>query len=181
MPTDPDAPLPPPPRPAHLKRGVRNIRRAYRSLVALIVLVLGGWSAIDFYHWAELSGHARVLALGFGLAALIALLVWRQVEKPLGRELRLSRRGMMATGTLLAIGKPRGRRQVVTISYSFQTPAGAAMQSDCRLPRRFPIHRLTLGMPLELLYDPRNPRINKPRLAFSYVDFGEQAKKQTAV
>ena len=86
MPTDPDAPLPPPPRPAHLRRGVRNLRRAYRSLVALIVLVLGGWAALDTYHWNELPEHVRILDLGFGLAALIALIVWRQVEKPIGRR-----------------------------------------------------------------------------------------------
>lgn len=177
MATEPDAPLPPPPRQAHLRRGVRNLRRAYRSLFALVVLVLGGWAALDAFRWDELTDHIRALDIGFGLAALIALLVWTRVERPLGRELRLGRIGVAATAALVTVGKPRGRRSIVTITYAFQTATGAAVQGECRLPRRFPVHRLAPGLTLEVLYDPKKPRLNKPRVAFSYIEFGEMRRK----
>jgi hypothetical protein len=180
MPTDPDVPLPPPPRQAHLRRGVRNLRRAYRSLFVLIVLVLGGWAVLDAFRWDELPDHVLALDIGFGLAALIALVVWTQMERPLGRELRLARFGMATTATLIRITKPRGRRRIVTITYSFQTTAGAGIQAECRLPRRFPVHRLAPGISMELLYDPKNPRRNKPRLALGYIEFGEWMKRKSS-
>ncbi len=175
---DPDAPLPPPPRQAHLRRSVRNLRRAYRSLFVLIVLVLGGWAALDALRWHEIPSHVRYLDIGFGVAALIAIIVWTQMERPLRRELRLGRFGVATTATLNGVGKRRGRRGIVTISYSFQTAAGDAVQSECRLPRRFPVHRLAPGMPLEVLYDPKEPRRNKPRLAFTRIEFGELRKRK---
>src|SRR5271166_4316018 len=110
MPTDPEPPLEPPPRKVHLRRAVRNLRRAYRSLFALVVLVLGGWTVLDAFRWYDLTDHVRALDVGFGLGALIALAVWTQVERPLGRELRLGRIGVTAQATLLTVGKPRGRR-----------------------------------------------------------------------
>jgi hypothetical protein len=178
MPTDPDAPLPPPPRQAHLRRGVRNLRRAYRSLFTLIVLVLGGWAALDAFRWHELPEHVRYLDIGFGLAALIAVIVWTQVERPQGRELRLGRLGVTASATILTVGKPRGRRFITTITYAFQTAAGATVEGKCRLPRRFPVHRLAAGMTVEVLYDPKKPKLNKPRLAFGHIEFGEMRKRK---
>jgi hypothetical protein len=178
MPTDSEPPLEPPPRKVHLRRGVRNLRRAYRSLFALVVLVLGGWAVLDAFRWHELTEHDRALDVGFGLGALIALIVWTQVERPLGRELRLGRIGVTAPATLLAIGTPRGRRSIATITYAFQTAAGVAVQGECRLPRRFPLHALAPGMMLEVLYDPKKPHLNKPRLAFGYIEFGALVKKK---
>lgn len=177
MATDPDAPLPPPPRPAHLRRGIRNLRRAYRSLVALIVIVLVAWAAIDVYHWPDLPLYQRFLDLGFGLAALIALAVWLQMERPLRRELKLARTGAVANAVLLKIGPPRGRRRIVTVAYSFATASGTAVQAECRLPRRFPVHRLAVGMNLEVLYDVKNPRLSRPRLAFGFIEFGAPIRK----
>jgi hypothetical protein len=177
MPTDAEL-LPPPPRPAHLRRGVRNLRRAYRSLFVLIVLVLGGWATLDAFRWHDLPDHVRYLDIGFGLAALIAIIVWTLMERPLGRELRLGRFGVATTGILLSIGNARRRRWIVIVAYSFHTAAGASVHAECRLPRRFPAHRLAPGMALEVLYDPRNPRHNKPRLAFSQIDFGEIRKRK---
>jgi hypothetical protein len=178
MPTASDAPLPPPPRQAHLRRGVRNLRRTYRSLFALIILVLGGWTALDAFRWNDLPDHVRTLDIGFGLGALISLVVWTQMERPLGRELRLGRFGVVTTATLRRVAKPRGRRWIVTITYAFQTAAGVAIQAECRLPRRFPAHRLAPGMTMELLYEPKNPRLNKPRLALGYIEFGEIRKRK---
>jgi hypothetical protein len=178
MPTDPEPPLEPPPRKVHLRRGVRNLRRAYRSLFALIVLVLGGWAALDAFRWHDLSDHVRALDVGFGLAALIAVIVWTQVERPLGRELRLGRIGVVGQGSILTVGKPRGRRAIARITYTFQTAAGVAVQAECRLPHRFPVHTLAPGMMLEVLYDPKKPRISKPRLAFGFIEFGEQVRRK---
>jgi hypothetical protein len=180
MPTDPEPPLEPSPRKVHLRRGVRNLRRAYRSLFTLVVLVLGGWAALDALRWHELTDHVRALDIGFGLGALIAVVVWTQVERPLGRELRLGRIGVVAEGTLLTVGKPRGRRAIATITYAFQTAAGVAVQGECRLPRRFPLHTLAPGMALEVLYDPKNPQRNKPRLAFGYIEFGAMVRRKPA-
>jgi hypothetical protein len=178
MPTDPEPPLEPPPRQAHLRRGVRNLRRAYRSLFTLVVLVLGGWAAIDAFRWHELADHVRAVDVGFGLGALIAVIVWVQVERPLGRELRLGRIGVVAQAAIVTVGKPRSRRSIATITYAFQTAAGVAIQAECRLPRRFPLHTLAPGMTLEVLYDPKKPQLNKPRLAFGYVDFGAMVRRK---
>ena len=161
-----------------MRRGVRNLRRAYRSLFALIVLVLGGWAALDALRWNELPEHIRYLDIGFGLAALIATIVWTQVEWPLGRELRLGRKGMVAMGALTAVGKLRGRRAIVTITYAFRTTDGAEIKGRCRLPRRFPAHTLSVGMPVAVLYDATKPLVNKPRLAFSQIEFGELRKRK---
>jgi hypothetical protein len=177
MSIDPDLPLDPPPRKAHLRRGVRNLRRAYRTIFGLLVLVLGGWAAMDAFRWNELSASARWLDIAFGVAAVLAFVVWRQVERPLGRELRLARAGTVVKARIVALGKPRGRRQVVTIVYTFQTAAGAAIQSDSPLPRRFPVHTLEPGTELEVLHDPANPQLNKPRLAMTFVEFGDVPKK----
>ncbi len=178
MPTDPEPPLEPPPRQVHLRRGVRNLRRAYRSLFALVVLVLGGSGALDAFRWHELSDHVRALDVGFGVAALIAVIVWVQVERPLGRELRLGRIGVAAQAAVVTVGRPRGRRSIVKITYAFQSADGVAIQGECRLPRRFPLHTLAPGMMLEVLYDLKKPQLNKPRLAFGYIEFGALGKKK---
>jgi hypothetical protein len=178
MPTEADSPLEPPPRQVHLRRGVRNLRRAYRSLFALVVLVLGGWAASDAVRWQELTDHVRAVDIGFGVAALIALLVWTQVERPLGRELRLGRIGVVTKGAILTVGKPRDRRAIATITYAFQTTAGVAVQGECRLPRRFPLHALAPGMMLEVLYDPKKPQLNKARLAFGFIEFGAVVRRK---
>ena len=137
MSIDPDSPLGPPPRKAHLRRGVRNLRRGYRTIFGLLVLVLGGWVAMDAFRWNDLSA----MPAGSMLPSASPL-CWRSSSgvrsSPLGRELRLAHIGSVVKARILAIGKPRGRRQIVTITYAFQTAAGAAIQADSALPRRFP-------------------------------------------
>ncbi len=178
MPTDPESALEPPPRKAHLRRGVRNLRRAYRSVFTLVVLVFGGWAAIDAFHWSDLPDQVRYLDVGFGIAALLALIVWRQVERPMGRELRLGRIGVVTTGTILSVGTPRGRRALTRITYAFQTVAGDIVQGECPLPRRFPAHTLAPGITLDVLYDPDNTHLNKPRLALTYLEFANHRDRQ---
>src|SRR5437016_3291586 len=57
QPTDP--PLEPPPRKAYLRRGIRNLRRAYRTLFALVILVFGGWAVLDGFRWYDLAYHVH--------------------------------------------------------------------------------------------------------------------------
>jgi hypothetical protein len=173
-----DHPLDPPPRKAHLRRRIRNMRRAYRTVFALVILVFAGWATLDALHWRELTPDARFLASGFAVAALLAFFVWLVVEQPFGRELRLARRGVVAQGQVVAVGKPRGRRAIVRIAYSFHTATGAPVEGSCNLPRRFPAHLLEPGMAIEVLYDPRKPRIHKPRIALDFIEFGAASKKK---
>jgi hypothetical protein len=183
MTLEPQLPLGPPPRKAHVRRAVRNLRRAYATLFALVILVFGGWALLDAFRWDDLKDHERFLTIGFGLTALLAVFVLRLVDHPLGRELRLARRGEVAQAQLVAIGKSRGRHPKPTIAYTFRTPAGAAIEGECALPRRFPIHSLAPGMTIDVLYDPRKPRLNKPRLGLEYVEFstnhGEHGVKRS--
>lgn len=171
------APLDPPPRKAHLRRGIRNMRRAYRTICALVILVFGGWAALDAFRWDELTPDARFLTISFALAALLSFLVWRIVELPFGRELRLARVGVAACGQILTVGKPRGRRAIVRITYSFRTATGATIEGNCDLPRRFPARLLEPGAAIDVLYDPKKPRIHKPRVALDFIEFGEMSKK----
>jgi len=67
----------------------------------------------------------------------------------------------------------------VKITYSFRTAAGDTVQGACNLPRRFPVHTLEPGMAIDIVVDPQNPRIHKPRLALDFVEFGEMTKKKT--
>lgn len=253
-----ESPLEPPPRKAGLRRGIKNVRRAYRTIFALVIVVFSGWAILDGFRWYNLvyrtqvaegktlkkqvisgpAGHYRVeyrfvtsdgadiehetsvslamsqklaegqpvavvyladnpkvdhwlfdntaarthvmyLTLGHGIAALLAIIIWRMMEQPLGKELRLARRGHVADGRILSIGKARGRRGIVRISYSFHSSTGAAVEGACNLPRRFPAHILEVGMTLEILYDANKPRINKPRIALDHIEFGDGAKKNT--
>ena len=59
----PITPLEPPPRKASLRRGIRNVRRAYRMIFALVILVFGGWAATGLGAAATALG-AAVTALG---------------------------------------------------------------------------------------------------------------------
>ena len=169
---EPDVPLGPPPRKAHVRRAARNLRRAYRTLFTLLILVFGGWAALDAFHWPELTSDQALLAGGFALAALLAFLIYWLVDHPLRRELRLARRGAVAHAQIVTIGKARRRRARPTIAYTFRTAAGGLVQGDCPVPRRFPIETLAPGMVIEVLYHPKNPQVNKPRLGLEYVDFG---------
>lgn len=174
--TTTDAPLDPPPRKAHFRRGVRNVRRAYRTLFAVVILVCAGWALLDAYRWHELTIDQRTLTVGFGLSALLAFIVFRFVENPLARELRLARLGYIAEGRILAVIPARRKRQGVTITYTFRTVAGATLEGRCVLPRRANAVTLEAGQTLEILYDPARPRYNKPRRWLDYVEFGELRK-----
>src|SRR5437899_732628 len=137
-----DPPLDPPPRKAHLKRGIRNMRRAYRMLFALVILVFAGWAALDVLRWNELTPDARLLTISFASVALLSFVIWCLVEQPFGRELRLARCGIAAPGQIVTVGKPRGRRAIVRITYAFRIATGATIAGACNLPRRFPAHLL---------------------------------------
>jgi hypothetical protein len=174
-----DPPLDPPPRKAHLKRAIRNMRRAYRTVFALVILVFAGWAALDVLRWHELTPDARFLTISFAAVALLSFVIWCVVEQPFGRELRLARGGIVAHGQVVTVGKPRGRRAIVRITYSFRTALGATIEGTCNLPRRFPAHLLEPGVAIEVLYDPNKPRLHKPRLALDFIEFGEVSKKKT--
>lgn len=185
-----DPPLGPPPRKASFRRGIRNARRGYRTLFALVVFVFAGWAALDMIRWHDLpSGpgadddlraHTLSLAVGHGLVALITLFVLRFIERPLRRELRLARRGEVAAGVLAAIRSPRRKRGSHAITYEFRTASNVGIACTCALPRRTRVSDLAVGMSLEVLYDPRQPRRNKPRLAFAHIEFGTHARKRPA-
>jgi hypothetical protein len=125
-----------------------------------------------------MRANAMYLTVGHGIAALLAVIVLRVVERPLQRELRLARHGVVAQGQIVSVGKPRGRRGTVRIIYSFHIATGAKMQGACNLPRRFPVHTLEPGAAVDVLYDPRRPRLHKPRLALDFVEFGEAIRKK---
>jgi hypothetical protein len=55
-----DSPLDPPPRKAHLRRATRNLRRAYRMLLALVILVFAGWAVLDAVRWYDLAQNTRI-------------------------------------------------------------------------------------------------------------------------
>jgi hypothetical protein len=185
-----EPPLGPPPRKASLRRGIRNARRGYRTLFALVIIVFAGWAALDMIRWndlpngpggsEDLRSHTLTLAIGHGLVALITLFVLRFIERPLRRELRLARRGDVATGQVLEIRGPRRKRGLPSIRYSFRTAGGATFETSCVLPRRIRVSELAVGMPLEVLYDPRFVGRSKPRLAFDHVEFGEHSRKKPA-
>jgi hypothetical protein len=251
-----DPPLGAPPRKASYRRGIRNARRGYRTLFALVILVFAGWAALDGFRWYDLAYRVRTvvgkvtgkhgttqheyrleyeftaegdritdstavpqavhdaakpgdpctvvylpgypkidhwlfdndairthllyLTIGHGLIALLAVFALRFIERPLRRELRLARRGEVATGELVAIRPPRRKRGLNTITYRFRTAAGIWSECSCKLPRRVRIAELAVGTSLEVLYDPRFPRRNKPRLAFDHVDFGTPIRKRPA-
>ena len=169
----PSAPLDPPPRKAQLRRAVRNMRRAYRTLFGLIILVFGGWTLLDAYRWNALTPDQRTLTIGFGAGSLLAFIILRLMERPLGRELRLARQGYVAQGEIMTIGPPRGRRRSVTVTYTFRTVAGLTLEGRCLLPKRINALTLEPGQALEILYDPARPRVNKPRAWLDYVEFHE--------
>ncbi len=256
-PTDP--PLEAPPRKAHFRRGIRNLRRAYRMVFVLVIVVFGGWAGLNGLRWYHLAyrvqtadgtilrkytvarppgqeqrleysfragdgtpihadsavaltvydkitagqavpviylpenpkvehwlfdnevqrSNVMYLTIGHALAALLAAIILRVVEGPLGRELRLARNGVVALGQIVTVGKPRGRRGVVKITYTFRTAVGASIEGTCNLPRRFPAHTLEPGTPISVLYDPKKPRVHKPRLALGAVEFGDVGKAKS--
>jgi hypothetical protein len=167
-----ETPLGPPPRKAFVRRAVRNVRRAYHTLFAVIIVVLGGWSILDFFRWNDLTSHQAVLAVGFGLLAMLAVAIYVLVDHPFRRELRLARRGESAIAEIVSVGRKKNRRATPIMTYRFRTPAGATWEGVCTLPRRFPIETYAAGMSIEVLYDAKKPRLNKPRLALEYVEFG---------
>jgi hypothetical protein len=173
-------PLDPPPRKAQLRRAIRNMLRAYRTVFALVILVFAGWAALDALRWHDLNADARFLTISFAVAALFTFLVWVVVEKPFGRELRLARRGVVAQGQIVTIGKPRGRRALVRITYAFRTATGATIEGACKLPRRYPTHLLEPGGDLVVLYDSRKPHIHKPWIALDFIEFGAASKRKAS-
>lgn len=173
----PDVPLGPPPRKAHVCRAARNRRRAYRTLFTLLILVFGGWAALDAFHWRALTPDQALLAIGFALSALLAFVIYWLVDHPLRRELRLARRGAVVQGQIVTIGKARRRRARPTIAYTFRAADGTLVQGDCRLPSRYPIETLAPGMLIDVLYDPKNTQANKPRLGLEYVEFSSSNAK----
>jgi hypothetical protein len=173
----PEVPLGPPPRKAYVRRSARNVRRAYRTLFTLLILVFGGWAALDAFHWLDLTDDQALLAVGFASAALLAFAIYWLVDHPLRRELRLARRGAVAQAQIVAVSKGRRRRAMLTISYTFLTATGVSVQGDCRLTRRFPVETLAAGTVIEVLYDPKNPHANKPRLGLEYVEFNPPRAK----
>ena len=175
MTQEPNLPLGPPPRKANVRRSLRNLRRAYATLFMLMIVVFGGWALMDALHWTSLTYSERVLTVGFALLAALAGVVMQLVHYPLRRELRLARRGEVAQGQLITVGKTQRRRAAPLIMYKFQTAAGVAIEGICVLPRRFPVQTLAVGMAIEVLYDPKRPHINMPRLALQLVEFGPTA------
>jgi hypothetical protein len=252
-------PLDPPPRKAHLRRALQNVRRGYRTIFALFILVLGGWAGLDAFRWYALKyrtqlaegvvlkkytvnraagGEARLeyefktadgtsilhdgplshpmyekaaegqaiavvylpenprvdhwlfdnedvrsnvlyLTIGHAFATLLALAVWRLVERPLQRELQLARFGVVTEGRVESISKPRGRRRIVRVIYSFQAPTGQTIKGRCKLGRQVSLEAIAPGVAIEVLVDPKNARLHRPRLAFERVEFGEAPKKKT--
>ena len=255
-----DLPLGPPPRRAHYRRNIRNARRAYRTLFALVILVFAGWAALDGFRWYDLAyrtstvagkvtgkhtitrpslnefrleyefattdgtpitdsapvppslfetskagdactvvylpenpkidhwlsdnepirTHALYLAVGHGLAALLAAFVLQLIERPLRRDLGLARRGELAVGQLQAIRGPRRKRGLSIVTYTFRTAAGVPIEGSCALPRRLRAIELTPGMPIDILYDPHDPQRHKPRLALDPIEFGDVPKRKPA-
>jgi hypothetical protein len=168
--------LGPPPRKAYARRAVRNMRRAYGTIFALVILVFGGWAALDAIRWAELGEEQRMLAVGFGFIAALAVVVHQFVSHPLRRELRLARRGATAQAEIVSVGRKRNRRATQVVVYRFQTSAGVTIEGSCVWPRRLSL-ALAPGQVLEVLYLARKPAIHKPRLALQYVEFGDPHKK----
>lgn len=172
-----DPPLDRPPRRAHFRRAVRNLRRGYNSIFALVILVLAGWALLDAYRWVDLTSNQQALTIGFGVSSLFALFIWRFVDNPLRRELRLARRGEVARGQIVGVRKGRRRRAGFILVYTFRTTAGESVAGECRLPRRVRVESLAEGSEIEVLYDARDPQTHKPRLALEYVEFGDGPKK----
>lgn len=252
--TEAVSPLGSPPRKARLRRGVRNLLRTYRALIALVVVVLGGWAVFDAIRLYDLSyrtvettgvitkkstvpksagrpgarldyrleysftdddgatigdiasvtpeiyeatevgepctvvylpGRAehwlfdnqaarsqpRFMLIGRGSAVLVAIVVLLFIERPLRREVRLARHGEVAPGQILATGKGRRRRARPWITYAFRTASGAILEGKCGLPRGTGATARAPGTPIEVLYDPRRPSVNKARLGLEFIEF----------
>ena len=141
-------------------------------MFTLLIMVFGGWAALDAFQWSDLTNDQRYLTVGFGLFVLLALVILGFVDHPLRRDLRLARTGEVAQGQVVAINRRRRRRKAFTLAYTFRTSAGDAIAGECALPRRYPAETLEPGMALEVLYDPKNPAIHKPRLVLMHIEFG---------
>jgi len=166
-----DTPLASPPRKVRLRKATQNVRRAYRTVFMLIILISAGWAAMDLIHWDELSSDQRLLDVGFCVAAVLAFMILRFVEHPYTREARLARSGYVARGQIVSVDMSRGRRGRGTLCYTFRTIAGDALEGRCILPRRYPLTTLEVGQDIDVLYNPANPQHNKPRLALEHVEF----------
>lgn len=175
----PEPALDAPPRRAHFRRPIHNLRRGYSTVFILVIAVFAGWAALDAYGWHDLPPDRRILAIAFGLGALLAFLIWRLVDRPLRRELGLARHGEAARAQIVSLRKSRGRRPVVFVTYSFRTATGETLTAECRLPRRLSAESLVPGMALDVLYDAKNPRVNRPRMALISVEFTRVEKPGT--
>jgi hypothetical protein len=171
-------PLGPPPRRARFRRGIRNLRRAYRTVFALVIVVFGGWVVLDAVRLHEATvadaapmGNPYFLMICRGLLALLALAVLLWIERSLFLELRLARRGEVAQGQILATGKGRRRRTRDWITYTFQTSSGTTIQGRCAVPRATHAEKRVPGTTIEVLYFPGKPQMNKPRLGLDFVEF----------
>jgi len=247
--SDSALPLGPPPRKARFRLAIRNLRRAYRAVFALVILLLGGWALLDgmrlydlaygtvaatgkitkkeivprgasrdhrleysftagesqlaaaasvpteVYETAVEGGtcnvvymrdhpaeswlnnneaartYPRFMMICRGLGAVLALAVLLWIERPLRRDLVLARRGEVAQGQILATGKGRRKRARAWIKYAFSTAGGVALQGRCVVPRATPAEARAPGATIEVLYDPRNPSINKARPGLDFVEF----------
>jgi hypothetical protein len=166
-----ETPLGPPPRKAYVRAAARNFRRAYASVLVLVIVVFGGWAALDAFRWNELTLDQSLLTIGFALFALLAVVIYQFVDHPLRRELRLARRGEIAQGEITSVGRKPNRRATPFLAYRFRTAGGAMIEGACTIPRRFPIETLAVGMTIDILYDAKKPKKNKPRVALEFVEF----------
>lgn len=180
MSQDPGPPLGPPPRKASIRRGPRAIRNAYGTLFALLVLVFGGWAVFDAFHWPSLSTDEQLLTVAFGVGAVLAIIIYRLVDHPMRRELRLARRGEWVRGRIVSVGRRHNRRATPFVAYTFRTIEGETIEAQANLPARFPVETLSPGAELDLLYDPTDPRVSVPMVALEYVEFPEEEKKPEA-
>ncbi len=172
------APLGAPPRKVHFRRAIRNLVRAYRTIFTLIILVVGGWAALDLFRWRELDTYARVLTVIQFAAVAIAILVLRFVERPLLRELRLARRGVVVIGEIVSVTLSKRRRAFTQLTYRYRVEGVAEpIVVTCRLPKRIRPESLTPGTAIEVLHDPAKSRVSKPRLAMDFVEFTPAAAK----
>jgi len=178
MTQDAELPLGPPPRKAHIRRGARSIRNAYLTLFALLVLVFGGWSIFDAFHWTSLTTEEQLLTVAFGLGAVLSIISYLLVDHPMRRELRLARRGELAVAKITSAGRKQNRRGTPYVAYTFQTKDGTCIEAESTLPARFPVETRAAGTTINVLYDPDDPALNAPILALEYIEFPQENKKE---
>jgi hypothetical protein len=175
--------LGPPPRKARFRRAVRNLRRAYRTMFMLIILVFGGWAVLEAirlwdaptpFEWQDnpsTRGYSLFMMISCGLAALLALAVFLWSERGLRRDLNLARYGLLTQGQIQTTGKGRRKRARAWITYSFIAANGATVQGRCIVPRNTPVEARAVGTSIDVLYDPDTPTINKARMGLDFIEF----------